>query len=118
MNVPAVTEQDHAQVAPSAAPPLPIEGNLVAAVRALEAAKAQCEHALFLLQFAPRSGPDVFGVLDPLQGNVTNAVNAYDASRPPSGIEAPEHGARSFLSPVTHYQTGLAQIEAAEQSSG
>jgi hypothetical protein len=77
--LPAVTEPDQAQVAPSAAPPLPIEGNLVATVRALEAAKAQCEHALFLLQFAPRSSADVFGVLDPLQVNVTNAVNAYGA---------------------------------------
>jgi hypothetical protein len=42
MNVPAVTEQDERQAVPSAAPPLPIKGNLVAAVRALEAAKLQC----------------------------------------------------------------------------
>jgi hypothetical protein len=38
--------------------------------------------------------------------------------RPLSGIEAPEHGGRSFLSPVTHYQTGFAEIEWAGIGNG
>jgi hypothetical protein len=69
---------DEREAAPTALPPLPIEGNLVAAVRALEAAKHQAEQALFLLQFAPRNAVEVFNVLGTLQGTAANAANAYD----------------------------------------
>src|SRR5688572_13130240 len=66
MNVPAIAQQDEHHAVPSGAPLLPIEGNLVAAVRALEAAKLQCEHGLFLLQFAPRNGGPA--ILKPVAG--------------------------------------------------
>lgn len=56
---------------------LPIENNLVAAVRALEAAKAQCDHALLLLQWAPRNADEVFRSLGSLQTGINNAFNAY-----------------------------------------
>lgn len=80
--LPAVSsDRDEATVTPSEAPALPIENNLVAAVRALEAAKQQCEQALFQLQWMPRNHAEVFGALGTLQGNVANAINAYDGYR-------------------------------------
>jgi hypothetical protein len=68
---------DDTQAAPAAAPMLPIEGHIVAAVRALEAAKNNSEAALLTLQWAPRSNADVFHLLNELQACVTNARNAY-----------------------------------------
>jgi hypothetical protein len=58
---------------------LPIENSLVAAVRALEAARGQCEQSLFLLQWTPRDAAGMFAVLGQLQGSVANALNAYSS---------------------------------------
>jgi hypothetical protein len=76
--LPALSRNDDEVPASIAsAPVLPIEGNLVAAVRALEAAKQQCEQGLLLLQWTPRDEAAMFAVLGPLQNNVANALNAY-----------------------------------------
>jgi hypothetical protein len=75
--LPALTEQEESREAVNTAPVLPIEGSLVAAVRNLEAVRAQSEQALFLLQWAPRNSVELFNSLSALQANVTNAANSY-----------------------------------------
>lgn len=76
----ALSQDDEETPAPvAAAPILPIENSLVAAVRALEAARGQCEQSLFLLQWTPRDAAGMFAVLGQLQGSVANALAAYDS---------------------------------------
>jgi hypothetical protein len=56
---------------------LPVEAHIVAAARALEAAKARCDQALLQLQYTPRDRAGVFDTLNALSGCVQNAAGAY-----------------------------------------
>lgn len=80
MSVPALNQGQQGLVAEEArAPLLPIEGPIVAAVRALEAAKSQAESALLQLQFSPRQEVDVLATLATLHATTATAWNAYAA---------------------------------------
>ena len=59
------------------APPLPIEGPLVAATRALDAARSGAERALLLLEWSPRDEAQVFETLAALNTSASTAWNAY-----------------------------------------
>ena len=61
------------------APALPIERPIVAAVRALEAVKAQVERALLQLEWSPRDEAEVFGALSGLNASANTAWHAYAA---------------------------------------
>lgn len=74
-NVPALTDDERG--APQAAPMLPVEGHIVAATRALERAKQQCEQALFVLEHLPRNRDDAFAALNDVYASAAKAFNAY-----------------------------------------
>jgi hypothetical protein len=69
--------QDDECSAAQAAPMLPVEGYVVAATRALEAAKSHAEQALLLLQWSPRDTDTMADVLADLDRYAANARNAY-----------------------------------------
>ena len=75
-NVPALADDDE-RGASQVAPMLPVEGHIVAAARALEAAKQAAERALFILQYAPRSRVDAFAALDAVYASAARGLNAY-----------------------------------------
>lgn len=77
MNGLATVHDDEERPAPRVAPMLPIEGHLVATVRAVEAAKARCEQVLLCCQYAPRNEAQMAAHLQDLQACVANAWTAY-----------------------------------------
>lgn len=74
--LPAILDEDE-RPAPQVAPMLPVEGHIVAATRALEAAKQQCDRALFILEHLPRNRDDAFAALSAANAATVRAYNAY-----------------------------------------
>lgn len=75
--LPALTTEADDGAARALAPMLPVEGYVVVATRALEAAKHEADKALLLLQHCPRDGAMAFAVLSALRQRADEALNAY-----------------------------------------